>query len=99
MYNIPPTTTKLPENAGVVGSPYGPQIVNVFDDQSYDGPCPPRNVPPLVHDYMFTVYAVDQQLKLRIKSDDVKLLDALLADAGRHILARASITGRYSSTP
>src|SRR5271163_2792401 len=28
MYNISPTVTRLPENAGVVGSVYGDQIVN-----------------------------------------------------------------------
>jgi len=45
MYNIPPTITKLPENAGVAGSAYGQQVVNVFGDISYGGPCPPRIFP------------------------------------------------------
>jgi Raf kinase inhibitor-like YbhB/YbcL family protein len=58
MYNIPRTTTKLPENAGRVGSPFGLQTVNVFDDQSYGGPCPPREVAPIIHAYVFTVYAL-----------------------------------------
>jgi len=64
MYNIPPTITKLPENAGVAGSAYGEQISNVNGDLSYDGPCPPSNFPPNVHQYVFTVYALDQELEL-----------------------------------
>ena len=45
MYNIPHTTTSLPQNAGVVGSP-NPQILNVYNMESYGGPCPPRTDPP-----------------------------------------------------
>jgi len=52
MYNIPPTTTELPENAGVTGSSYGQQVINDFGSAgnnafiSYDGPCPPPHYPP-----------------------------------------------------
>lgn len=48
MYNIPPTITMLPENAGVTGSAYGQQVSNVNGDLRYDGPCPPPNFPPTV---------------------------------------------------
>jgi hypothetical protein len=104
MYNIPATTTELPENAGVAGSTYGQQVVNVFGDLSYDGPCPPPNYPPNVHDYVFTVYALDKELQLPSSPDfpatALTLFRALL-EAGRHghILASASITGLYSTTP
>ena len=104
MYNIPPTTTALPENAGVAGSTYGQQVVNVFYDISYDGPCPPPNYPPNVHDYVFTVYALDKELQLPSSTDfpatALTLFRGLL-EAGRrgHILASASITGLYSTTP
>jgi phosphatidylethanolamine-binding protein (PEBP) family uncharacterized protein len=64
MYNILPTITKLPENAGVAGSAYGQQVSNVNGDLSYDGPCPLANYPPSVHHYVFTVYALDQELEL-----------------------------------
>ncbi len=52
MYNISPEITTLPQGAGVTGSSYGPQVVNVFSDQSYDGPCPPANYPPNTHHYV-----------------------------------------------
>jgi len=104
MYNIPPTITKLPENAGVAGSAYGQQVVNVFGDLSYDGPCPPSNYPPNVHDYVFTVYALDQELDLLSSTNFPATADTLynaLVEAGAngHILASASITGLYSTTP
>ena len=104
MYNIPPTITRLPENAGVAGSVYGQQVVNVFGDLSYDGPCPPPNFPPNVHDYVFTVYALDQELELPSSTNFPATTDTLynaLVEAGErgHILASASITGLYSTTP
>jgi len=104
MYNIPPTTTELPENAGVAGSTYGQQVVNVFGDLSYDGPCPPANYPPNVHDYVFTVYALDEKLQLPSSTNfppTALTLFRALVEAGRygHILASASITGFYSTTP
>ena len=100
MYNIPPTTTQLPKNAGVAGSTYGQQVVNVFGDLSYDGPCPPPNFPPNVHDYVFTVYALDQELELPSSTNFPATADTLyhaLVEAGErgHILASASITGLY----
>jgi Raf kinase inhibitor-like YbhB/YbcL family protein len=99
MYNIPRTTTMLPENAGVPENAFQ-QILNVYDALGYGGPCPPRNVPPLVHDYKFEVFALDQQLTLPPNANDEQLLSALAdAGAGGHELARASITGRWSSTP
>jgi len=104
MYNIPATTTRLPENAGVAGSTYGQQVVNVFGDLSYDGPCPPANYPPNVHDYVFTVYALDKELQLpsstNFPATALTLFRALVKAGERgHILASASITGFYSTTP
>jgi hypothetical protein len=104
MYNIPATTTKLPENAGIAGSTYGQQVVNGFGDLSYDGPCPPAGVVPYVHDYVFTVYALDMKLELPSSANFPATADTLfraLVEAGRwgHILASASITGLYSTTP
>jgi Raf kinase inhibitor-like YbhB/YbcL family protein len=104
MYNIPATTTRLPENAGVAGSTYGQQVVNVFNDLSYDGPCPPPNYPPNVHHYVFTVYALDKELRLRSSTNfpaTALTLFRALVEVGehRHILASAHITGLYSTTP
>lgn len=104
MYNIPGNTNDLPENAGVKNSSYGLQIVNDFGSAAeYDGPCPPANVAPYVHHYVFTVYALDTELQLpgsaNFPSNAETLYHALI-DAGRshHILASASIIGLYSTT-
>jgi len=105
IYNIAPAATGLPENAGAAGSPYGKQIVNdFFVGAEYDGPCPPRGVRPFVHDYVFTVYALDIVLHLpssaNFPASSETLYQALIR-AGRagHILQSASITGLSSTTP
>ena len=106
MYNIPPTITKLPENAGVAGSAYGQQVTlgGPGGHLGYNGPCPPSNYPPNVHHYVFTVYALDQELELLSSTNFPATQDTLynaMVEAGRggHILASASITGLYSTTP
>jgi Raf kinase inhibitor-like YbhB/YbcL family protein len=105
MYNIAANSVGLPQNAGVAGSPYGMQIVNdFFIGAEYDGPCPPVNVAPFVHTYIFTVYALDVTLTLpssaNFPATAETLYQALIA-AGRqgHILGSASIVGLYSTTP
>ena len=105
MYNIPATVTELPENAGVAGSTFGQQVFNdFFIAPEYDGPCPPANVVPFVHHYVFTVYALDVQLQLpqsqNFPATAETLYQALItAGRDRHILASASLTGLYSTTP
>jgi Raf kinase inhibitor-like YbhB/YbcL family protein len=105
MYNIAPDATALPENAGVSGSQFGAQIVNdFFAGAEYDGPCPPPNVAPVNHQYVFTVYALDIKLNLpssaNFPATAETLYQALIA-AGMsgHILESASITGFYSTAP
>jgi len=104
MYNISAAITQLPENAGVAGSTYGPQVVNTYGTLNYGGPCPPPNYPPDVHDYVFTVYALDRKLDLPTSTNFPPTADTLfsaLVEAGRcgHILGSASISGLYSTTP
>jgi phosphatidylethanolamine-binding protein (PEBP) family uncharacterized protein len=105
MYNISPKATGLPENAGVAGSTYGTQILNDFGiGNEYDGPCPPANVAPFVHHYVFTVYALDIELTLPSSPNfaaNAETLYQALIEAGKsgHILDSASITGLYSTTP
>lgn len=103
MYNISGDATGLPANSGAAGSSYGQQVSNDFGDLSYDGPCPPTSLTPLVHDYVFTVYALDIILPNIPAYGDFQpgseaLYHALLR-AGRegHILASASIFGLYSA--
>ena len=104
MYNISGKATSLPENAGVAGSSFGPQIVNdFFIGARYDGPCPPANVAPFVHQYVFTLYALDTSLTLPGSANfpaNAETLYQALIDAGRrgHILATAKLSGFYSTT-
>jgi Raf kinase inhibitor-like YbhB/YbcL family protein len=98
MYNIPASTTSLPENAGVAGSTYGPQVINdFFAAAKYDGPCPP---PGLVHHYVVTVFAIDCTVDLPnppgFPPVGETLLYALL-EGRAHIIATTSITGLYST--
>jgi len=61
----------------------------------YDGPCPPWN-DAIVHRYVFTLYALDiPRLALdgKFTGNDVR------AAMRGHVLAEASITGRYSLNP
>jgi Raf kinase inhibitor-like YbhB/YbcL family protein len=65
------------------------------DYHGYDGPCPPWN-DELPHHYVFTVYALDVArlpLEGALRGPDV-----LKAMQG-HVLARASLTGRYALNP
>ena len=105
MYNISPTATGLPENAGVAGSSYGDQIFNdFFVGAEYDGPCPPAGVRPYAHHYVFTVYALDMTLHLPASPNfpaSAETLYQALIKAGRyhHILGSSSLVGYYSTTP
>jgi Raf kinase inhibitor-like YbhB/YbcL family protein len=65
------------------------------DWYGYDGPCPPWN-DAIVHRYVFTVYALDvPRLGVEGRFGGA---DALRAIAG-HVLAQASVTGRYALNP
>ena len=61
----------------------------------YDGPCPPWN-DALVHRYVFTLYALDTvKLELPPKFTGTEARNAMRG----HVLAEASISGRYSLNP
>ena len=106
MYNIPATTTSLPENAGIPGSAYGVQNANDFFQTNYNGPCPPTAFKPYAHLYVFTVYALDRILPVVpafgdfVPTGPEGLYQELIA-AGQHghILASASIEGYFSAVP
>jgi len=104
IYNIAGSATGLPAGAGVPGSAYGTQVLNDFFDPNYDGPCPPTNVPPNLHHYVFTVYALSSELDLgatvNFPAYGETLLRSLLEASMRgELLGSASITGFYSTTP
>jgi Raf kinase inhibitor-like YbhB/YbcL family protein len=105
MYNIAPNLHELPQNAGVANSTYGPEILNDFElGQQYDGPCPPAGFAPEVHNYVFTVYALSSTLDLPGSTNfpaNAETLYHALIKAGEQgqVLAKASLTALYSSTP
>ena len=95
---------ELPEGAGAADSKYGGQINNDFGDPNYDGPCPPAGVAPDAHHYVFTVYALDTQIKVSSLANfpaNAETLYHALIRAGRdgHILASGSLATYYSATP
>lgn len=101
MYNISPETTELPENAGVSGSSYGQQVFNDFAlGAEYGGPCPPNNLTPLSHDYVITVFALDQNIKVPSAPPSFPAFPEQLYRAMfGHILGSASTHGYFSSAP
>jgi Raf kinase inhibitor-like YbhB/YbcL family protein len=104
MYNIPAGTTSLPKNAGVVGSGYGTQNGNDFFSPRDGGPCPPTTLHPFVHEYRFTVYALDEFLPtVKAFGNFVpagpeglyhELIDACRSN---HVLASTTIRGYFSA--
>jgi Raf kinase inhibitor-like YbhB/YbcL family protein len=65
------------------------------DYYGYDGPCPPWN-DEMPHRYVFTVYALDvARLALQGRFGGTEVRAAVQG----HVLAQASITGRYSLNP
>jgi len=65
------------------------------DYYGYDGPCPPWN-DAIPHRYVFTLYALDvAQLRVPAKFTGS---DARQAMQG-HVLAQATVTGRYALNP
>jgi Raf kinase inhibitor-like YbhB/YbcL family protein len=90
-YNIPATTTSLPENAGATEPDLAGGGRNAYNDflrRRYDGPCPPEGP---AHKYRFTVFALDLP-----SIDDAgtpltwRKLRAIMKD---HVLGQASLTG------
>jgi Raf kinase inhibitor-like YbhB/YbcL family protein len=104
MYDIAPATTELPENAGIAGSTFGFQVHTDFSRSNlkYDGPCPPPQLNPPSHEYVFTVYALDSAPTVPSFGDfppGAETLLQTLLRAGRrgHVLGAASISGFFPS--
>ncbi|HUJ79191.1 MAG TPA: YbhB/YbcL family Raf kinase inhibitor-like protein [Nitrospiria bacterium] len=94
MFNIPPSVTKLPANAGKPGSGLAPagaiQSVTDYGQPGYGGPCPPVGNKP--HRYIFTVYALKvDQLPLKETASGAMVGFYLNANA----LAKATMTATY----
>ncbi len=90
LFNLPPSTTALPENVAKTGTlPDGSkQGENNFNQTGYDGPMPPPGRP---HRYFFRVYALDAVLPLDAGVKKADLLDAMKG----HVLAEGELMGTY----
>lgn len=84
VYNIPPATTEIKENA----TPPGILGTNTSGKCDYKGPCPPDRE----HRYFFKLYALDTKLDLppgATKEEVLKAMDG-------HILAHTELMGKYN---
>jgi Raf kinase inhibitor-like YbhB/YbcL family protein len=87
VYNIPPDTKGLPENAIKAGLPQGSAVgVNDFKKTGYGGPCPPIGR----HRYFHKLYALDVTLNLG-KATKSQIEQAMKG----HVLADAELIGTY----
>ena len=87
VYDLPPGTTRLGENAKLASSELGE---NSLGKQGYYGPCPPSGA---VHHYTFTLYALDVA---RVGGGPAMSGPKLEARIAGHILARAELAATAS---
>jgi Raf kinase inhibitor-like YbhB/YbcL family protein len=90
LYGMPATLRALREGVatGNTVAGIGTQGLNDFRKVGYGGPCPPRGP---AHRYVFTLYALDVELRLPARRTKTDLVKAM---AG-HVLAQAELVGRY----
>lgn len=88
LYNIPPTTTGLPDGAAAQALPSGAlEGINDFKRAAYGGPCPPVGR----HRYFHKLYALDTvlpDLKVPTKAALEKAMQG-------HVLTHAALVGTY----
>ena len=88
LYNIPATTSGLPEAVQPAALPVGTrQGINDWNRPGYGGPCPPVGR----HRYFHKLYALDRVLA-ELPRPDKKALESAMHG---HILARAELIGTY----
>ncbi len=88
LYNIPPSTTVLPQAVSKTDLPEGTKEgVNDWKDTGYRGPCPPVGR----HRYFHKLYALDTVLP-NLSNPTKAELEAAMAD---HVLAKAELVGTY----
>ncbi len=83
-WNIPPDTTRIPENTVLQGVTEG---LTDFGVPGYGGPCPPVGV----HRYFFKLHALDIMLDLPASATP----DDITAAMEGHVKAEAVLMGRY----
>jgi Raf kinase inhibitor-like YbhB/YbcL family protein len=94
VYNLPATTTELPEGAGAADGKALPagaiQGRTDFGAPGFGGACPPQGDKP--HRYIFTVYAL-KTAKLEVPPDGTAALVGFMINANK--LGAASFTAKY----
>lgn len=93
LFNMPAATADIPESA------HAASILSLHGRTSngalrYTPPCPPTELAPLEHRYLFTLYALDCELGTPEGADKT---DVLFGMQG-HVLAIARLAGRYGRT-
>lgn len=87
VFNIPPRTSRIPENSQPKGIPGR----NTAGDLSYQGPCPPDRE----HRYFFKLYALNIDLPLRSGATKEEVERAMEG----HIMASAQLMCTYNRKP
>ena len=94
VFNIPPTATDLPKNAGDLKASLMPpgtvQSRTDFGVPGYNGPCPPPGDRP--HRYVITVFALDVD---KLGPDQNTSAAVVGFNLHFHTLARGMLMGRY----
>ncbi|MBI4502318.1 MAG: YbhB/YbcL family Raf kinase inhibitor-like protein [Gemmatimonadetes bacterium] len=92
LYGLPATISGLPagmpRDPELKGKVTGRQGMNDFPRTGYGGPCPP---PGPAHRYFFTLYALNQPLKLPAGATKSVLLDAIK----KITVGEAKLMGKY----
>lgn len=83
VFNMPPTTSRIPKNSQPPGTPG----MNTRNDLKYQGPCPPDRE----HRYYFKLYALDTMLDLPRGATKEHVEKAMKG----HIIDQAELMGRY----
>jgi Raf kinase inhibitor-like YbhB/YbcL family protein len=95
VYNVPATTTALPENAGSVGSKLLPkdaeQARTDFGEKAFGGACPPVGDKP--HRYQFTVTALKDFVPLQPTENPSPAMVGYYVN--QLALGKATITATY----
>ena len=94
LFNLPATTSALPENVAKVDSlkdlGNALQGRNDFKKLGYGGPCPPPGKP---HRYFFKLYALDKTLDLKEGATKDEVVKAM----NDHIVAQGQLMGKFSA--
>jgi Raf kinase inhibitor-like YbhB/YbcL family protein len=89
-YNLPATSTGLPEGVGpTVSVDGGQQGINGRGEIGYTAPCPPPGKP---HHYHFHLYALDRKLDMEPGAAAAKVEAALQG----HVLGRSELVGMFA---